>query len=413
MSQPALDAAPAAARNAAPDAITLTDLKPILGRIARGDRLSEAEAEAAFELVMAGNATPAQIAAMLMGLRVRGETVAELTGAVRAMRARMLRVRAPAGAIDVCGTGGDQHGTLNVSTAVAFVLAGLGVPVAKHGNRGISSPTGGIDVLAALGIVPLGEPHALERQLAQHGVAFLSAPVHHPALRHAAGARAELGTRTLFNLLGPLCNPASVSRQLIGVFGASWLEPVARTLQELGSERVWVVHGEDAASPGGQGLDELTLAGPSHVVALEDGRLHRFTLAPEQVGLAPAPIAAIRGGNAAHNAAALEGLLRGVPGSFPRAYRDTVLLNAAAALRVARGGNMFRPGPRSSDSGSPGPDLASLREAMAAAARVLDDGSAWRVVEALRADPVSVRPGCPGKAGAGRAGDGSDRVHGE
>ncbi len=351
---------------------TPAGLRPFLGRIARGDTLSEAEAEAAFDVVMSGAATPAQVGALLMGLRVRGESVAELTGAVRAMRARMRPVRAPHGAIDVCGTGGDQHGTLNVSTAVAFVLAALGVPVAKHGNRGQSSPTGGTDVLAALGVPPLADPLALERRLARHGLAFFSAPQHHPALRHAAGVRAELGFRTLFNLLGPLCNPASVSLQLIGVFDAGWLEPVVETLRGLGSRRVWAVHGEDSLGGGGQGLDELTLAGPSRVVALEAGRLHRFTVTPEIAGLAPAPIAAIAGGDPACNAAALEALLRGARG----AYRDTVLLNAAAGLCVARGGNMF----------PPEPDAVAWRQAVAAAARTLDDGSAWSVLEALRAD---------------------------
>ena len=364
------------------DAAGPASLKPVLAGIARGGRLSEAEAEAAFDLVMSGEATPGQIGALLMGLRVRGESVAELTGAVRAMRRRMLRVRAPAGAIDVCGTGGDQHGTLNVSTAVAFVLAALGVPVAKHGNRAQSSRTGGNDVLAALGVPPLAGTEALERQMARRGLAFFSATAHHPALRHAAAVRGELGTRSLFNLLGPLCNPASVSLQLVGVFDAAWLEPVAETLRRLGSERVWAVHGHGGDdpggdgsgvdSPGGQGLDELTLAGPSEIVALEDGRLHRFTLVPEMAGLAPAPVSAIAGGDASHNAAALEALLQGASG----AYRDTVLLNAAAALRVARGGNMF----------PPGPDARLLREGVREAASVLDNGSAWGVLESLRAD---------------------------
>ena len=348
----------------------------MLDRVARGERLSETEAEAAFDLLLEGTATPAQIAALLIGLRVRGETTGELIGAVRAMRARMLAVPAPADAIDVCGTGGDAHGTLNVSTAVAFVLAALGVPVAKHGNRAQSSRTGGSDVLAALGVPPLTEPAALQRQLARRNIAFLAAPAHHPALRHVAPVRAELGTRTLFNLLGPLCNPASVSLQLIGVFDRAWLEPVALTLRRLGAARVWAVHGDDASRPGGQGLDELTLAGLNHVVALERGQLHRFTLDAASLGLAPAPVSEIAGGDAAVNAAALEALLRGGRDAGQRAYRDTVLLNAAAALRVARGGNMFPPGPEASD----------LREAIAAAARVLEDGSAYRVLEALRSD---------------------------
>ncbi len=365
-------------------------LRPVLARIAGGARLSEAEAEAAFDLLLDGAATPAQIAALLIGLRVRGETPDELLGAARAMRARMRTVRAPAGAIDVCGTGGDAHGTLNVSTAVAFVLAALGVPVAKHGNRAQTSRAGATDVLAALGVPPLTEPIALERQLARRGVAFLAAPVHHPALRHVAAVRAELGTRTLFNLLGPLCNPASVSLQLVGVFDRAWLEPVVLTLRRLGAERVWAVHGEDGARMGdqgsGQGLDELTLAGTNHVTALERGELHRFTLTADRLGLAPAPVSAIAGGDAACNAAALETLLRGGRDAAPRAYRDTVLLNAAAALRVARGGNMFPPGPEASD----------LREAIAAAARVLDDGSAYGVLEALRRDRAEHEAGLEG-----------------
>ena len=363
-----------------------TGLRPVLDRVARGERLSEAEAEAAFDLLLEGAATPAQVAALLIGLRVRGETADELLGAARAMRARMRTVRAPADAIDVCGTGGDAQGTLNVSTAVAFVLAALGAPVAKHGNRAQSSRTGGTDVLVALGVPPLTEPAALEQQLARRGIAFLAAPAHHPALRHVAAVRAELGTRTLFNLLGPLCNPASVSLQLVGVFDRAWLEPVVLTLRRLGAARVWAVHGEEASRPGGQGLDELTLAGTNHVVALERGELHRFTLEAAPLGLAPAPVSAIAGGDAAVNAAALEALLRGGRDADLRAYRDTVLLNAAAALRVARGGNMFPPGPEASD----------LREAIAAASRALDDGSAYGVLEALRRDRAEQQAGLEG-----------------
>ena len=359
--------------------LSLPDLKPVLARLARGASLSEDEAEAAFDVVMSGAATPAQIGALMMGMRVRGESIAELTGAVRALRRRMLTINAPAGAIDVCGTGGDQHGTLNVSTAVAFVLAGLGLPVAKHGNRGQSSPTGGTDVLLALGVPPLSDLAGLEAQIARHHVAFLAAPTHHPAMRHAGAIRAELGTRTLFNLLGPLCNPAGVCLQLVGVFDEAWLQPVAETLRRLGSQRVWAVHGTDADHPGGQGLDELTLAGPNHVVALENGALHRFELTAAMIGLPEAPIKAIAGGSAAHNATALEALLQGAPG----AYRDTVLFNAAAALCVARGNNMF----------PPGPDAPGLRVAMADAARAIDTGSAWQVLAALRADGLAAADG--------------------
>jgi anthranilate phosphoribosyltransferase len=270
---------------------------------------------------MDGHATPAQIAAILTALRVRGETPGELLGAVRAARSRMAGIAAPPGTIDVCGTGGDGLGTLNVSTAVAFVVAACGVPVAKHGNRALSSLTGGADVLAALGVQV--KPEHAEAMLARTGLTFLFAPHHHPALRHAASARAELGFRTLFNLVGPLCNPAGVRHQLLGVFSPAWLEPVARTLGALGASRAWVVHG--------QGLDELTLAGETQICAWDAGGIRHFTVTPDLAGLRPAPVSAILGGDAAHNAARLVGLLQGEAGP----YCDTVVLNAAAALMVA------------------------------------------------------------------------------
>jgi anthranilate phosphoribosyltransferase/anthranilate synthase/phosphoribosyltransferase len=329
------------------------NLKSVLARLAAGETLSAADSEAAFGVIMSGEATPAQIAGLLMAMRVRGETVAEITGAVRAMRARMTRVEAPPGALDVCGTGGDNAGTLNVSTAVTFVLAGLEVPVAKHGNRALSSRTGGADVLAELGVnvdVPL---ERLAGILRTAHCAFLFAPRHHAALRHAAGARVELGTRTIFNLLGPLANPAEVRRQLTGVFDPVWARPMVETLASLGTESCWLVHG--------QGLDELTLAGESRVVELREGTIREFTVAPEEAGLARAPIAAIRGGDAAVNAAALAALLRGAAGP----YRDTVLLNAAAGLIVAgRAGG--------------------LREGVALAAASLDGGAALAALETLR-----------------------------
>jgi len=286
-------------------------------------------------------------------MRVRRETVPELTGAVRAMRARMTRVEAPEGAIDVCGTGGDASGSLNVSTAVTFVLAGAGVPVAKHGNRALSSRTGGADVLAALGVnvdVPLARLPSIIRAA---GCAFLFAPRHHAALRHAAGPRVELGTRTIFNLLGPMANPAEVRCQLTGVFDPSWARPMVETLARLGSESVWLVHG--------QGLDELTVAGDNSVVALQGGSIRQFTVTPEDAGLPRAPVSAIRGGDAATNAAALAALLRGGGG----AYRDTVLLNAAAALIVAG-------------------RAADLRDGVAQAAAVLDSGAALNALDTLR-----------------------------
>lgn len=335
-----------------------SNLKPVLARLALGETLSEAEAEEAFGTIMSGEATPAQIAGMLMAMRVRRETVAEMTGAVRAMRARMLRVEAPHDAMDVCGTGGDGAGTLNVSTAVTFVLAGLGVPVAKHGNRALSSRTGGADVLTALGVnvdAPLDRLPAILRAA---NCAFLFAPRHHAALRHAAGPRVELGTRTIFNLLGPLANPAEVRRQLTGVFDPTWGRPMADALAQLGTEVCWIVHG--------QGLDELTTAGENQVVMLRDGDLRDLVIAPEDAGLPRAPITAIRGGDAETNAAALQGLLRGAKGP----YRDTVLFNAAAALIIAD---------RAHD----------LKGGVALAASSLDKGAALAALEALQRETAA------------------------
>ncbi len=283
--------------------------------------MTEAEAEAAFATVMDGEATQAQIGALLTAMRLRGETLPELLGMVRAARARMSRVAAPPDTIDVCGTGGDGVGTLNVSTAAAFVVAACGVPVAKHGNRALSSRAGGADVLSVL-VIEIGATEAAA-VLARHGLTFLFAPNHHPALRHAAAARAEIGFRTLFNLVGPLCNPAGVRRQLIGVFDPRWLEPVARSLGALGADSAWVVHG--------QGLDEMTLAGETQICAWRDGAVSRFTVTPEEAGLGRAPVAAILGGDPPENAARLLALLEGERG----AYHDTVVLNAAAALVVA------------------------------------------------------------------------------
>ena len=329
-------------------------LKPALAQLATGATLSEAEAESAFETIMEGEATPAQIGALLMAMRVRGETVAELTGAVRAMRARMTAIDAPADAMDVCGTGGDNAGTLNVSTAVTFVVAACGVPVAKHGNRALSSRTGGADVLTALGVeveVPLERlPSVLETA----GCAFLFAPRHHPSMRHAAGPRVELGTRTIFNLLGPMANPARVRRQLTGVFSPDWARPMAETLARLGTEAAWIVHGD--------GLDELSLAGENHVVALADGAIRAFRLTGAEAGLPSWPHAAIRGGEAGENAAALRALLEGAAG----AYRDTVLFNAAAALMVTG-------------------RVVDLRAGVATAAAAIDSGAALGALERLRA----------------------------
>jgi anthranilate phosphoribosyltransferase len=330
-----------------------SNLKPAIARLARGETLSEAEAESAFSIIMSGEATPAQIAGLLMMMRLRGETVAELVGAVRAMRARMSVVQVPTGAMDVCGTGGDGAGTLNVSTAVTFVLAGLGVPVAKHGNRALSSRTGGADVLSELGVnvdVPLDRlPGVIERA----GCVFLFAPRHHAALRHAAGPRVELGTRTIFNLLGPLANPGRVTRQLTGVFDPVWTRPVAETLAELGTSHAWIVHG--------QGLDELTVAGENHVVAIADGQITERVVVPEDAGLPRSPLEAIKGGEAPENARALLALLEGAPG----AYRDTVVLNSAAGLVVAGRTD-------------------SLMDGAAQAAAAIDTGAALAALRRLR-----------------------------
>ena len=330
-------------------------LKPTLSQLAAGDTLLEAEAEAAFSLIMDGHATQAQIAALLTALRVRGESVAELTGAVRAMRARMVTIKAPPGTMDVCGTGGDGLGTLNVSTAVAFVVAACGVPVAKHGNRALSSRAGAADVLEALGLRTDVSVAGLEACLAKSGLAFLFAPSHHPALRHAAAVRAELGFRTIFNLLGPLCSPARVARQVTGVYHPAWTAPMAAVLGALGSERAWVVHGS--------GLDELTLAGDTEVAEWHQGTLRQFTVTPEDAGLNRAPVSAIRGGDATRNAAALLALLRKEAG----AYRDTVRLNAASCLLVAG-------------------RAADLRDGAAQAATAIDTGAALDVFETLLRD---------------------------
>lgn len=329
------------------------NLRPALAKVASGETLTEAEAEDAFGVIMAGEATPAQIAGLVMAMRVRRETVAELAGAVRAMRARMTRVVAPEGAIDVVGTGGDASGSLNISTTVTFVLAGCGVVVAKHGNRALSSKTGAADVLTQLGVnvdVPLDRLPAI---MAAAGCAFMFAPRHHAALRHAAGPRVELGTRTIFNLLGPLANPASVTRQLTGVFDPSWNRAMAEALQRLGSTDVWIVHG--------QGLDELSVAGPNQVASLANGEIREFVVHPEDAGLPVSPIATIKGGDAAENAAALQAVLEGAKGG----YRDTVLLNAAGALIVAG---------RADD----------LREGVLIAAKSIDSGAALGTLDALR-----------------------------
>ena len=302
----------------------MDDLKSIIGKVATGATLSREESASAFDSLMSGEATPSQMGGLLMALRVRGETVEEITGAVAAMRGKMLGVVAPADAIDVVGTGGDASGSFNISTCAAFIVAGAGVPVAKHGNRALSSRSGAADVLMALGVkVDIG-PEAISACIRQAGIGFMFAPAHHPAMKHVGPTRVELGTRTIFNLLGPLSNPAGVKRQMVGVFSRQWVEPLAHVLKNLGSERAYVVHGSD-------GLDEITTAGTTAVAALENGVVRCFEIAPEDAGLPRTKPEVLRGGDADTNAEALKAVLEGIKGP----YRDVAVLNAAAALVVA------------------------------------------------------------------------------
>jgi anthranilate phosphoribosyltransferase len=324
----------------------MDDLKSIIGKVATGATLSRDEAASAFDAMMSGEATPSQMGGLLMALRVRGETVEEITGAVSAMRGKMLRVTAPADAVDVVGTGGDGSGSVNVSTCASFIVAGAGVPVAKHGNRALSSRSGAADVLASLGVKIDLTPEQVGRCVAEAGIGFMFAPAHHPAMKNVGPTRVELATRTIFNLLGPLSNPAGVKRQMVGVFSRQWVQPLAQVLKNLGSESVWVVHGSD-------GLDEITLTGPSFVASLHNGEITTFEVTPEDAGLALCSGDALKGGDADANAIALQSVLNGKPS----AYRDVALLNAAAALIVAG---------RAKD----------LREGVAIGAKSLDSGAA-------------------------------------
>jgi anthranilate phosphoribosyltransferase len=300
------------------------ELKGLIAKAATGAALTREEAARGFDTMMSGEATPSQMGGLLMALRVRGETVDEITGAVTAMREKMLRVKAPADAIDVVGTGGDASGSYNISTCAAFIVAGAGVPVAKHGNRALSSRSGAADVLGALGVNIELEPDQVGRCITDAGIGFMFAPAHHPAMKNVGPTRVELGTRTIFNLLGPLSNPAGVKRQMVGVFSRQWLEPLALVLKNLGSEAVWVVHGSD-------GLDEITTSGATYVAALENGAVRSFEITPEEVGLSRVKPEALRGGDAKANAAALTDVLKGKKGAF----RDVAVLNAAAGLVVA------------------------------------------------------------------------------
>jgi anthranilate phosphoribosyltransferase len=299
-------------------------LKPSIQALAAGRLPAPGALEAAFDALMEGEADPVEIGAFLMGLAAVGETPEVLAVGARAMRARMTRIDAPAGAIDTCGTGGDARGTWNISTAAALVAAGAGATVAKHGNKAASSKSGSAEILEACGINLFASKDAVERALREAKVGFLFAQAHHGAVRHVGPARRILGVRTVFNLLGPLSNPAGATRQLLGVFDARWLEPVAEALRDLGAERAWVVHGSD-------GLDELTTTGESHVAELKDGAVRVFTVTPGEAGLPRASLDDLKGGDPQYNAVALKALLDGEPG----AYRDIVLLNAAASLVIA------------------------------------------------------------------------------
>ena len=333
---------------------TSLDLKTLLAEVATGRPLTTEEAESAFGIIMSGDATPAQAGGFLMALRTRGETVDEITAAARIMRSKMLSISSPDDAVDTVGTGGDAKGTLNVSSAVAIVVAGCGVRVAKHGNKALSSKSGAADVLSALGINLDADMSLIEEALRDVGLCFLMAPRHHSATRHVAGVLVELGTRTVFNLLGPLTNPAGAKRQLVGVFASQWVEPMAHVLKNLGSKRAWVAHGSD-------GIDELTVTGPSHVASLNaDGSVETFDVTPEDAGLKIWHFTDILGGDPEHNAERLTALLAGEVG----AYRDIVLLNSAATLVVAE-------------------KAETLVDGVALAAHAIDSGAARSVLQGL------------------------------
>lgn len=330
-----------------------SDLKTLLGKTVAGQTLSFAEAEQAFHIIMSGAATPAQIAAFLVSLRMRGETVDEMSGAVSVIRSKCLAIKAPAGAMDIVGTGGDGAHTLNISTATAMVVAACGVPVAKHGNRAVSSKSGTADVQTALGINVNADFQRLEQALHEVNYCFMLAPRHHESFKHVGPVRAELGVRTMFNLLGPLCNPAGVKRYLLGVYAKEWVRPVAETLARLGCEKAWVVHGAG-------GLDELSTMGSNYVCAVDAGNVTEMEVAPQQAGLPQAMLADIKGGDSSYNATRLKALLQGTQD----AYRDIVLFGSAAALIVAGRTD-------------------SLTEGVTIAANAIDEGKAQAVLDGL------------------------------
>ena len=331
----------------------MAELKPLIAKVAAGTPLSRAEAREAFDVMMSGDATPSQIGGFLMALRVRGETVDEITGAVEIMREKMLLVSAPADDIDIVGTGGDASGSYNISTCAAFVAAGAGLKVAKHGNRALSSRSGAADVLMALGVKIDVPPEKISECIAEAGLGFMFAPSHHSSMKFVGPSRVELGTRTIFNLLGPLSNPAGARRQVTGVFSKQWVEPLAQVLQNLGCEACWICHGEG-------GMDEIVPTGTTWISELKDGKITSFTLTPEDAGLERSSLADLKGGDAEHNADAL----RHVLGGKPSAFRDAAVMTAAAALVVA---------------GS-APDL---RQGVAASQKAIDSGAAEAALNTL------------------------------
>lgn len=331
----------------------LIALKPLLSRVVAGERLAFADAQAAFTIIMGGQATPAQIAAFLVALRMRGETVDEISGAADVIRSKCLPVKAPKGAMDIVGTGGDGVGTLNISTATALVVAACGVPVAKHGNRAVSSKSGTADVQKALGINVDAEFSRIERALSEVNIGFMLAPRHHESFRHVGPVRAELGVRTIFNILGPLCNPAGVKRYLLGVYAPEWVRPVAEVLAKLGCERAWVVHGAG-------GLDELSTLGANKVSVVDKGQVRDLVVSPADAGLPVSTLDQLKGGDSAYNAGRLNALL----GGEHDAYRDIVLFGAAAALQIAE-------------------KVQDLREGVTMAAAAIDSGQARQTLDGL------------------------------
>lgn len=331
----------------------MSDLKPMIAKVANGTALSRDEARDAFNVMMSGEATPSQIGGLLMALRVRGETVDEITGAVEIMREKMLRVEAPEDAIDIVGTGGDASGSYNISTCAAFVAAGAGLKVAKHGNRALSSRSGAADVLMALGVKLDVPPDAITQCIAEAGLGFMFAPAHHSSMKHVGPSRVELGTRTIFNLLGPLSNPAGARRQVTGVFSKTWVQPLAQVLKNLGCEACWICHGDG-------GFDEIVPSGTSWISELKDGAIRSFEVTPELAGLPRSQPDDLKGGDAAHNADALRHVLAGKPSAF----RDAAVMTAGAAIIVAG-------------------KAADLKSGVAAAQQAIDSGAAEQALADL------------------------------